>query len=92
METGKHDEDKKDIPQLSLITAVNAESAQDLVAAVDSSSLPRFVYLAFPEPVSQSSSEVVTPAKQHCSSDIHVSALQALTPKLLRYQLDNSSS
>lgn len=30
-----------------------------------SSSFLRFVYLAFPEAVSQSSSEVVTPAKQH---------------------------
>lgn len=61
METGKHDEGGKDFPGLLLVTAVDAESAQGLVAA----SLLRFVYLAFTEPVSQSSSEVVTPAKQH---------------------------
>lgn len=52
MEIGKHDEGGKDLPWLLLVTAVNADSAQDLVAAVDSSSLLRFVYLAFPEPVS----------------------------------------
>lgn len=88
MKIGKHDEGRKDFSQLLLITAVNADSAQDLVVAADSSSLPCFIYLAFPEPVSYSSSEVLlTPATQHLSSEIHVSA-QAPSPKL---QLDSSS-
>ena len=87
MKIGKHDEGRKDFSQLLLITAVNADSAQDLVVAADSSSLPCFIYLAFPEPVSYSSSEVLTPAMQHPSSEIHVSA-QAPSPKL---QLDSSS-
>lgn len=51
-----------------------------------------FVYSAFPEPVSQSSSEAVTPAKLHLSSEICVSAPHAPIPKLLKYQLGSSSS
>lgn len=41
METGKHDEGGKDFPRLLLVTAVDAESAQGLVAA----SLLRFILL-----------------------------------------------
>lgn len=76
MEIGKHGKGRKSCSLLLLVIAVRIVSTKDLAAAVYC-----FVFLGFPELVSQSSlrapTEVLTSTKQHLSSEIGVSLSQA---------------